>query len=456
LNQEGWQLSGPRREVDEKALKRLRARFRKMMGALFQEQGATLRIEILEDPAVQEFIGTHAGILDSAFQEERMSDSLRDRLRETDWMFSGYKTFHELNEAFPSLVDESGSRKPFDRFLKDVQSIDETYNRNWLRAEYNFAGASAQMAAKWERYAEEGDDYYLQYRTANDGAVRPEHAALHGVTLPQSDSFWDTYYPPNGWNCRCTVVQVRKSKYEQTPHDEAMAKGAAALAKDTKGMFRFNPGKQKSAFPAYNPYTISKCRTCDKSQFRLAASIPDNELCKACLLLSTCSDSRAYIADPEFGHRLMVSSRADLSELEPNIDAARDLLKCFPDAEIRIRPHVKEKGVSNPEYEINGLIADRKGIQGYNGVINGFIKAIEQGCKTVYIDMDMGMQQYPLRTIKMSNKLYGRHQDFESGAIVDCYVKYKHRVARVSSEDFEGTETEIKKRLQGILETIKE
>ncbi|MBO4525011.1 MAG: minor capsid protein [Bacteroidales bacterium] len=258
-----------------------------MMGALFQEQGATLRIEILEDPAVQDFIGTHAGILDSAFQEERMSDSLRDRLSETDWMFSGYKAFHELNEAFPSLVDESGARKPFDRFLKDVQSIDETYNRNWLRAEYNFAGASAQMAAKWERYAEDGDDYYLQYRTANDGAVRPEHAALHGVTLPQSDTFWDTYYPPNGWNCRCTVVQVRKSKYEQTPHDEAMAKGAAALAKDTKGMFRFNPGKQKSAFPAYNPYTISKCRTCDKSQFRLAANIPSNQLCEACVYLQT-------------------------------------------------------------------------------------------------------------------------------------------------------------------------
>lgn len=283
-------MSSPRRELDEKALRKLRARFRKMMGALFQEQGATLRIEILEDPAVQDFIGTHAGILDSAFQEERMPDSLRDRLRETDWMFSGYKAFHELNEAFPSLVDESGARKPFDRFLKDVQSIDETYNRNWLRAEYNFAGASAQMAAKWERYAEEGDDYYLQYRTANDGAVRPEHAALHGVTLPQSDTFWDTYYPPNGWNCRCTVVQVRRSKYEQTPHDEAMAKGAAALAKDTKGMFRFNPGKQKSAFPAYNPYTISKCRNCDKSQFRLADGryVAGNDLCAACLFLQEC------------------------------------------------------------------------------------------------------------------------------------------------------------------------
>lgn len=57
------------------------------------------------------------------------------------------------------------------------------------------------MAAKWEQFSEDGDRYNLQYRTAKDDKVRPEHAALDGVTLPMSDSFWETYYPPNGWNC---------------------------------------------------------------------------------------------------------------------------------------------------------------------------------------------------------------------------------------------------------------
>ena len=269
------------RPVPEKEQARLKELFRGMMKALFQEEGASLRVEILEDPAVTGFIDGHAAILDSSFAKVEMSDIMRTRLQESDWIFSGMKTFHELNEAFPSLLDEDGSRKPFEQFLRDVQSIDETYNGHWLRAEYNFAGASAEMAGRWEEFLEDEDEYYLQYRTAGDDLVRPEHAALHGVTLPMKDSFWNTYYPPNGWNCRCTVVQVLKDKYPATDHAEAMRRGGEALAKDKKGMFAFNPGKQGKAFPDYNPYTISKCRTCTR-KLNLAKDIPENQLCAAC------------------------------------------------------------------------------------------------------------------------------------------------------------------------------
>ena len=191
--------------------------------------------------------------------------------------------------AFPSLLDENGERKTFERFLNDVRKVDETYNSHYLRAEYNFVQSSAEMAARWERFSEDGDRYNLQYRTAGDDKVRPEHAALNGVTLPPSDPFWEEYYPPNGWNCRCTVVQVRKSKYPTTPHDEAMALGEEALQRDTKRMFRFNPGKEQKTFPDYNPYTIRRCRDCDipKGKVKLARFVPENEVCEACKLVRT-------------------------------------------------------------------------------------------------------------------------------------------------------------------------
>ena len=264
------------------------------MRTLYKVEGAQFRIEILETPKMRDFIEAHAAALDSSFEKVAMSDTMRKRLQRSDYIFSGMKTFHELNEAFPSLLDENGNRKSFEQFLNDVQSIASTYNRNYLRAEYNFVQASAQMAAKWEGFMQDGDRYNLQYRTAGDDKVRPEHAALDRVTLPITDPFWEEYYPPNGWNCRCTVVQVRKSKYPVTPHDEAMALGEEATGKDTKGIFRFNAGLEQKSVPDYNPYTIRRCRDCDIAKGKLKlAFIPDNELCAACRLLHKCVGDRS-------------------------------------------------------------------------------------------------------------------------------------------------------------------
>ena len=268
--------------------------FKNAMKVLFNQKGSSFSIDIMADGNVQNLIEAHATVLDRNLQSVEMSDIMRQRLTRSNYIFSGIKTFHELNEAFPSLLDENGNRKPFERFLNDVQKINDTYNANYLRAEYNFVQSSAQMAAKWEQFSEDGDRYNLQYRTAGDDKVRPAHAALNGVTLPPSDPFWQTYYPPNGWNCRCTVVQVRKSKYPVTPHDEAMKRGEEALQDDTKGIFHFNPGIQQKTMPDYNPYTIRRCRDCDiaKGKIKLARFVPENELCAACRFLHECVGNR--------------------------------------------------------------------------------------------------------------------------------------------------------------------
>lgn len=268
--------------------------FKDAMKVVFNQKGGSFSIDIMADSKVQNLIEAHADVLNRNIQRLEMSDTMRKRLTRSNYIFSGMKTFHELNEAFPSLLDSNGNRKTFEAFLNDVRKIDNTYNSNYLRAEYNFVQSSAEMAAKWEQFSEDGDRYNLQYRTANDGKVRPEHAALNGVTLPPSDPFWEEYYPPNGWNCRCTVVQVRKSKYPATPHDEAMALGEEALQRDTKGIFHFNPGKEDKTIPDYNPYTIRRCRDCDiaKGKIKLAKFIPENELCAACKYLRTCLEHK--------------------------------------------------------------------------------------------------------------------------------------------------------------------
>ncbi len=304
-----------------------------------------------------------------------MSDDMRSRLSRSNWIFSGMKTFHELNEAFPSLINEDGSRKPFERFLNDVQKIDETYNRNYLRSEYNYVHASADMAAKWEQFMEDGDRYLLQYRTAHDDRVRPEHAELEGVTLPIDDSFWASYYPPNGWNCRCTVVQVRRGKYLETPHEEAMTRGEAALQRDTRGIFRFNSGQQRKTFPDYNPYTISRCRTCHVAKGETPSdpsnplslsrpSIPVNELCAACRMI------RDGLEDP--AKEGAKGIRADLEQLH-DLTGAEFVKKLTKITERR-----EFKPVPELEYVFS---TEGERAQDYQNLINGAKKAVDHGYK---------------------------------------------------------------------------
>lgn len=307
--------------------------FKDAMKVVFNQKGGSFSIDIMADSKVQNLIEAHTDVLNRNIQRLEMSDTMRKRLTRSNYIFSGMKTFHELNEAFPSLLDSNGNRKTFEAFLNDVRKIDNTYNSNYLRAEYNFVQSSAEMAAKWEQFSEDGDRYNLQYRTANDGKVRPEHAALNGVTLPPSDPFWEEYYPPNGWNCRCTVVQVRKSKYPATPHDEAMALGEEALQHDTKGIFHFNPGKEDKTIPDYNPYTIRRCRDCDvaKGKIKLARFVPENELCEACRLIRSCWARTEENAPETFSEcetskgKLRVSSKHGKNEKRENVRVGRYL-----------------------------------------------------------------------------------------------------------------------------------
>ena len=351
---------------DEAKLMRdkLTERFDRMMKVLFRQEGANLEIGILASEEAQDFIEAHSSVLNGSFRKVEMSETMRKRLERSNYVFSGLKTFHELNEAFPSLLDENGNRKTFERFLNDVRKIDETYNSNYLRAEFTFVQASAEMAAKWERFMQDGDRYYLQYRTAGDAKVRPTHAEMAGITLPASDPFWEDFYPPNGWGCRCSVVQVRKSKYPVTDHEEAMARGESALELDKKGMFRFNAGMEQKTMPDYNPYTIKRCKDCDiaKGKLKLAKNpIPDNELCEACQKIHQCWAKRKEEEPETFTQCetkngiLRVSSKHGKTEKKENV---------------RVGTYLAEKH----GYEID-LIAnppDRKSADSFNNTLGVF------------------------------------------------------------------------------------
>lgn len=160
------------------------------------------------------------------------------KIKENLFRFSAAKTYQQLNEMNAALVDEKGKIRNFQAFRDEVQKTHKLFNRTHLQAEFQTAKRSAQAARQWEEF-QAGKDLFpnLKYRTVGDDRVRDEHDPLDGVIKPIDDAFWDTYYPPNGFRCRCTAQ----------PTTEVVNDKSMVGAKVDKG-FEMNVGKSAAFF----------------------------------------------------------------------------------------------------------------------------------------------------------------------------------------------------------------
>lgn len=246
------------------------------------EQGG-YSADMLADPhahrLIEETYNALNGAIGASITQE-MPEEMTYALRNNAFIFSGFKTHRTLSEVGLELTDDEGNLKPYAKVLEDVRRIDDKYNGAYLYAEYNHAVHTTQMAVKWQDFVRDGDEYNLQYRTAGDERVREAHLALDGVTLPPSDKFWDRYMPPNGWNCRCTVVQVLREDFPLSDSEEAIKRGDESTQSIKQQMFRFNAGKTLELFPPKHPYLPKGCGDC---QLRLnLAWGKGKEQCAAC------------------------------------------------------------------------------------------------------------------------------------------------------------------------------
>jgi len=55
---------------------------------------------------------------------------------------------------------------------------------------------------------------YWQYSAVNDSRTRPSHRAMDGKVFRADDPIWKTWYPPNGYRCRCSVTSLSQKELD--------------------------------------------------------------------------------------------------------------------------------------------------------------------------------------------------------------------------------------------------
>lgn len=85
-----------------------------------------------------------------------------------------------------------------------------------LKTIYRANMRSARAAGQWDRIQRTKQALpYLVYLLGPSERHRPLHQAKEGLVLPVDDPFWQTWYPPNGWGCKCHVRQITRREAEE-------------------------------------------------------------------------------------------------------------------------------------------------------------------------------------------------------------------------------------------------
>lgn len=199
------------------------------------------------------------GIINSANADIDDEQDWIDALKHSADVFSLHRTANQCALLVESMVDSDGNLKSFEQFKKDTQSINNHYNKAWLRTEYDTAVLRAQMGADWKMFQRDADMLpNLRWMPTTSVSPRDEHKVFwsQGLTLPIDDKFWNKHRPGDQWNCKCWLEQTdaEPTAPEDMPDSADMPEPKAGL--------RGNPAKTKQIFSQDHPHFPNKCATC--------------------------------------------------------------------------------------------------------------------------------------------------------------------------------------------------
>jgi SPP1 gp7 family putative phage head morphogenesis protein len=135
-------------------------------------------------------------------------DRLPQEARRFAFTVKGIESVRVLEQTLNSLEK---ARKAGDTFQVWKQNYDPELfiNNSHMSSVYRTHMNTQMNSGIYLKATEESADKpYLMYSAVLDDRTRETHRALHGIIRPVDDKFWNTNMPPNGYNCRCTVIQL--------------------------------------------------------------------------------------------------------------------------------------------------------------------------------------------------------------------------------------------------------
>ena len=153
----------------------------------------------------------------------REFSKLSDEAKVMAFGVSGIAKGSELETVYQALTKAVEKGTTLAEFKRDCADIFE--KRGWVgkrawRVDNIFRTniQTAYNVGHYKRMTEPGVKAlrpYWQYDAVNDSKTRPSHLAMDGRVFMADDPIWDTWFPPNGFKCRCTVKTLSKRQMEQ-------------------------------------------------------------------------------------------------------------------------------------------------------------------------------------------------------------------------------------------------
>lgn len=335
-------------------------------------------------------------------------EELTDRFRLNVSRFAAYKAYtvtKKLNAIYTdsNISDNKGATK---------QAL-KIFNK-WQHTEYNTAVARARTAKQFTEFMQpERVQMFpnLRWLPSRSADPRVSHTVFYNRVWAKNDPFWNNNAPGTEWNCKCDLEEVAGE-----PTDNSDVKTPPPI----RGL-EGRPDKTKQIF------------TDNASYIRNAGN-------KAIDSVAKC-----YYKDTK--SKLQINVLAQTKEFEDNIKLGRILAKNKNVKSVAMRPHFADQtvvSIPNPEFQINGLIADAKRIKSWN-VAASFRSAIGQNSKIVVIDLAK-LEEYKLQANLLAIRISNRHVDFTTGVIDSCYVAWKGKSVKIDSSVLSGYTLDTKVR----------